>query len=74
MFLPITIDPRDLVHLKTDLGLFPSEQPVDCICGKKTTLGAVRLVWTHRSGTTDFGWWAACSPMCVFIHCSAGEC
>lgn len=71
MFLPITIDPRELVPPGMQ---FEGGSDVTCICGNITKLSEVKLVWTHRAGIANFGWWAACSPMCIFIHCSAGSC
>lgn len=48
-------------------------QQLKCICGKDVTLGNCLCVWTQLGDDPELGYYAACSPMCVIIHVSAGS-
>lgn len=66
MFLPVTVDPRQVPF-------FEAERVLKCFCGKEVCMKDVHLVWTHAVGSHEYGYYAACSPMCIFIHVSQGS-
>ncbi len=70
MFIPVTVDPRQLVPQGIE---FDGEREVPCLCGKTCALKNVMLVWTKRAGTNDYGYYAACGPTCVIIQVSQGN-
>lgn len=46
----------------------------ECICGKEKNLSECHLVWTHKSDSDTYGWYAFCRPECITVNVSMGSC
>lgn len=68
MHIPPIITPATLVPEGAELD---ATREVSCICGNKTILGRVNLVWADFGD--GWGWRAVCSPQCYTCCFKEGE-